>query len=163
MSKRLLPAIALVALFAVTTSTAHAAGPFEKAGLTADAGRKLSDKEADQVRGGFRGGRMEETLAILLPGVDTSSLTRQEIHQQLQSLGRSEIHARLEAAGIQRPTMGGMPPAPPGGFTPPAGFKPPEGLSPPPGFDASKVGQRAGIRASSYARLVARQAASYLV
>jgi hypothetical protein len=143
MSKLLFPAVALAALFAVSASTVQA-GPFEKAGLTVDAGRKLSEQEADTVRGGFRGGDPAAFLAAL--GID-SSLSREQVFAQLKALGRDEISSRLKAAGIDLPTMGaGRPPA---GSAPPEGFKPPAGFSPPPGFDASKVGQRAGFRARS--------------
>ena len=124
MTKLFIPAVVLAVLFTVSASTVQA-GPFEKAGLTADAGRKLSDQEADQVRGGFRGGALLDAL-----GID-SSLSREEIRAALQSLGRDAIRAALADSGIERPSMGGD-------------------HAPPQGVAASRAGQRAGVRARSF-------------
>ncbi len=129
MSRFLIPAVALAALFAVTASTVHA-GPFEKAGLKADTGRKLSDTEADKVRGGFRGGNMTAILEAL--GID-SSLSREEIRTQLRGLGRDAIRSAMADAGIERPTAGT--------------HQRPEGWTPPEGLDRSRLGRRSGARA----------------
>ena len=96
------------------TANLAQAGPFEKAGLSKSAGRTLTDKEADTVRGGFRGGnsemfaQMQEIMAGLLKvDVDTlAAMSREDHRAAMQTIGRDAIKAAMDAAGFERPEMG---------------------------------------------------------
>lgn len=115
-----------LAIFGMTAASAHAAGPFEKAGLSKKAGKVLTDKEADQVRGGFRGARSEEMRAVMESvmaslGVDTSG-GRESVRTQLEAAGitrdavRTAMQAAMADAGIEPPSFeAGSRPQPPNG------------------------------------------------
>ena len=119
-------------IFGMTANLAQA-GPFEKAGLSKSAGRTLTDKEADTVRGGFRGGgemfaQMQEIMAGLL-GVsveDLAAMSRETKMAKMQGIGRDAIKAAMTEAGFERPEMGqrraGMS-KPPAGFQQRSGFR----------------------------------------
>jgi len=113
----LIPLLVVGLVICGMTADPAQAGPFEKAGLSKTTGKVLTDKEADNVRGGFRGRLRgnEEMQAIRDAvfeslGVDTS-LSREEIRAQLQEIGREAVREAMQAAmadaGIEPPSFDG--------------------------------------------------------
>lgn len=112
MKKWFIPTFALAGLLVLSIAPANAASPFEKAGLSKNAGKVMTSKQADNVRGGFRdGGQMLTVLASL--GVDTSG-SREAIRAQIQAIGRDAIRAAMTEAGVTPPQAGSRPARPQG-------------------------------------------------
>jgi len=102
------------------TAALAQAGPFEKAGLAKSAGKVLTDQQADQVRGGFRGAHSEEVKAGMqaaiseVLGVDVTGMSREEGRPLLggvdRSLIRDAMQAAMQEAGIEPPSFNGQKP-----------------------------------------------------
>jgi len=108
-----------------TTADSARAGPFEKAGLSKSAGKVLTDKQADKVRGGFGGGaEKQQVMAAVLASLGYADRDALRAAMQNGTINREAMRDAMTAAmadlGITRPSFNGGPPA---GFNggPPAG------------------------------------------
>lgn len=88
---------ALAAVLAAgLTVQSVSAGPFEKAGLKKSTGKVLTSKQADKVRGGFRGdfGAVLDAL-----GIDRSQGWR-AVRAQIQEIGKDKIQETAQSLGL---------------------------------------------------------------
>ncbi len=107
----IIPILVLGLVMCLTASSVDAASPFQKAGLSKNAGKVLTDKQADNVRGGFRGNEEVRGILLGLLGLDDTA-TRDDMRSAFQGIEdrdafRAELQAALDAAGIERPTREG--------------------------------------------------------
>ncbi len=109
----IIPVLVLGLVMCLTASSVDAASPFQKAGLSKNAGKVLTDKQADKVRGGFRGNEEVRGIVLGLLGfAEGAEPTRDEMRSAFQGIEdrdafRAELQAALDAAGIERPTREG--------------------------------------------------------
>jgi len=120
-----------------TTVDMARAGPFEKAGLSKSAGKVLTDRQADKVRGGFGGDRaqMQEVMAAVLASLGYAD--RDALHTAFQS-GTVDREAMRDAMSTAMTDLGITPPT--GGFTR-SGSK----TGPPAGVDRARFRSRRGF------------------
>ena len=107
----IIPVLVLGVVMCLTASSVDAASPFQKAGLSKNAGKVLTDKQADKVRGGFRGNEEVRGILLGLLGLDDTA-TRDDMRSAFQGIEdrdafRAELQAALDSAGIERPTRDG--------------------------------------------------------
>ncbi len=107
----IIPVLMLGLVTCFTASSVDAASPFQKAGLSKNAGKVLTDKQADKVRGGFRGNEEVRGILLGLLGLDDTA-TRDDMRSAFQGIEdryafRAELQAALDSAGIERPTRDG--------------------------------------------------------
>ena len=107
----IIPVLVLGLVMCLTASSVDAASPFQKAGLSKNAGKVLTDKQADKVRGGFRGNEEVRGILLGLLGLDDTA-TRDDMRSAFQGIEdrdafRAELQAALDVAGIERPTREG--------------------------------------------------------
>ena len=107
----IIPVLVLGVVMCLTASSVDAASPFQKAGLSKNAGKVLTDKQADKVRGGFRGNEEVRGILLGLLGLDDTA-NRDDMRSAFQGIEdrdafRASMQEALDAAGIERPTREG--------------------------------------------------------
>ena len=107
----IIPVLVLGVVMCLTASSVDAASPFQKAGLSKNAGKVLTDKQADKVRGGFRGNEEVRGILLGLLGLDDTA-KRDDMRSAFQGIEdrdafRASMQEALDAAGIERPTREG--------------------------------------------------------